>query len=143
MKNLYIYIYNPYLFALYISTASVVSIAYLTEPNLGLSNSVAYFNAFLEKHMAITILNYVLVIALFLAPIVLKLFLRQKNEYFFEKGLFERSIIRDHYQEFKNNYEKIHNSFNNFPLIYGENYVDPPFNTEKMCFEMLACNKSI
>ena len=73
---------------------------------------------------------------IFLLPILLKLRLKDKGEYFFAKGKVEEKIIQDHYAEFKSHYSKVQNRIGVFPVKFTEDYFDPPFNTKKKVREI-------
>jgi hypothetical protein len=91
---------------------------------------------FYENNTISAVIIQLLGSVIFLSPILLKLKLKDKGEYFYAKGVVEKKLIRDHYLEFKSHYSKVQNRIEAFPLKFEENYTDPPFNTKKKVREI-------
>lgn len=72
---------------------------------------------------------YIVTTIVFLVPIVLKLFLKDKGEYFSLKGIEEKKIIREHYKDFKVHYSRTFKNRFGLEKDYVELYKNPPFNT--------------
>lgn len=72
-----------------------------------------------------------IIIALFIYPTYLKIFIHKDSVFYKTKHYIESHLVRYEYELFKEQYSKIFRYNYDVDVQYDEHYTDPPFNTKR------------